>query len=202
MNEGGLIRLDTALTEQIGNRGAYKAAIWAASFFSDNCFQQVSYSVQASPKVVWQTIELMLPNSVYFSLSPFQASHLLTFLSSPLISQNDSWDPRLSWLSDIAPNMLHGNVLEPRNPHTKQPVWKHYCIYCVPEEFLDYLADTSIKSSTTHEASFLNPTFPLGFISIWGFSPSSSVSYDFHAEGFHGLFPQKAEQTNQSSHTE
>lgn len=58
----------------------------------------------------------------------------------------------------------------------------------MPEEFLDCLIDTSIKSSATHEAAFLNPTFPWDFISIWDFSPSCSVSYDFHAEGSHGLF--------------
>lgn len=61
----------------------------------------------------------------------------------------------------------------------------------MPEEFLDCLIDTSIKASATHEAAFLNPTSPWGFISIWGFSSSCSVSYDFHAEGFHGLFLKK-----------
>lgn len=132
----------------------------------------------------------MLPTSVYSSLSPFQVSHFLTFLSSSLISQNDSWDPKLSWLSAIAPNMQHGNILDPRNPHAEQLVWKPYCTHCMLEEFLDCLIDTSTKSSATHEA-FLNPTFPWGFISIWGFSPSCSVSYDFHAEGFHELFLKK-----------
>lgn len=39
----------------------------------------------------------------------------------------------------------------------------------MPEEFLDCLTDTSIKSSTTHEAAFLNPMgfyFHLGFLSL------------------------------------
>lgn len=196
-NEGGLIRLDTALTEWMGSsfkseEKLIKQKSEQLHFFQIIVFSRFLSQYKSHPK--WYD-KLLSSCSQFglFPLSPFQASHFLTFLSSPLISQNDSWDPRLSWLSAIAPNMQPGNVLDPRKPHTKQPVWKPYCTHCMPEEFLDCLIDTSIKSSATHEAAFLNPTSPWGFISIWGFSPSCSVSYDFHAEN-HGLLLKKQDE--------
>lgn len=159
-------------------------------FFQIIVFSRFLTRYKSHPKQYDKLLSSCFPIQ-FIPLYPFQASHFLTFLSNPLISQNDSWDPRLSWLSAIAPNMQHGNVSDPRKPHTKQPVWKPYCTHCMPEEFLDCLIDTSIKSCATHEAAFINSTSPWGFISIWGVSSSCSVSYGFHAEGFHGLFLKK-----------
>lgn len=191
-NEGGLIRLDTALIERMGSRIKSAEKLIKQKYDQLHFFQIIVFSrfltwYKPHPKWYDKLLSSCFP-AQFIPLYPFLASHFLTSLSSPLISQNDSWDPRLSWLSAIAPNMQHGNVLNPKKPPSKQPVWKPYCTHCMPEEFLDCLIDTSIKSSATHEAAFLNPTSPWGFISIWDFSPSCSVSYDFHAEGSHQLF--------------